>query len=314
MDVTGIWIIKLPMDLQIFNDFYGTELTNFEFKVRDANCELIKETDRIVNKIKVSITIGLNENLYPYSGFDEYNKYYCDNDKMDKVIEFTDKMELEVASIVENLLDGFVRYASGLPHEIYDGHSFITEHTVEFSPQLFGNSHNNADIRDSRSLNNEELDKAIHYATKEKDYLDLSWKFLCEAEENIYMAKYEMAIINMGIMAEYLVTSKLSSILKEDGRFKKREHANKADKGFVDKYFRFGLPEINCPLPEEEILEAIKIIYLARNKIVHRKKNAVQSFEELDLDFEETKMSAIMRDLFLYSNKLHRYFEKLECK
>lgn len=122
------------------------------------------------------------------------------------------------------------------------------------------------------------LSKAVSYANKEKNYLDNAWYYLRDAEHYIDFGKFEMDIVNMATMLEFVIKFQLKGYLNRNGYYKLKTHKDNVCNlyggrpSFTNRYFRYGLGLITDKTLDENMLNTIDLIYTARDKIAHGKR------------------------------------------
>lgn len=312
MKIKGIWIIELPILLSLHSDFYDKDCTLHNFEINDVSCDFLEsEKYNALDRIKVEINRDMNDNIYPYYTKDVKGQWVCDDDKMREVILFSNKMENEVRLIVEDVLDGISKYSGATATRIHDGEDFITKHQIVFEPPILGIVGNRINGKGNWFVADDELNLAIEYATREKSHLDIAWKFLNESDYFLDMGKYEMSLINMAVMIEILVTTRLSSMLNESGYFKDSKLQKKhSRKSFVEKYFCFGLTSIGLDLPDEDLLESVDIIMKTRNKIMHKGKTLSEAFSDIGYIIEPKDLPFHIHGFHQDSEQIYEYFSK----
>jgi len=164
-------------------------------------------------------------------------------------------------------------------------------------------------------LDDEILNASITFATKDKELIDNAWFLLREAEHLTEIGNYELALINMAIMIEFLITYKLKDIINDNGYFGtsysdelKERYKNPS---FVDKYFRYGLGLIGNQRPSDELLETIDYIYKVRNKLAHGKQLYTIKFIK-DNEITPYNIGEIWNDLLISVNEIYYFFRDFE--
>ncbi|MEA4825149.1 MAG: hypothetical protein VB130_00720 [Clostridium sp.] len=289
MRVKAIWIVDLPLKFCIGNNFKKTQLTQFSFNIDEINFILLKNfSENIIEKVKIIMFENYDDNYLPSFKNIEY------------LSEFQDKISYKAGKAMQSFLDGFSKTTNSEYYQIFDGEDFTTPYTLDIIPNIMkGNSTNNG-IDRLIYLDDDTLKKSINFACKEKNTLDIAWYFLKEAEHLIYIGKYELSLINMAIMIEFLVTSQLSSFLDNQGHFKNRNKHSKEiaqrygeRPTFCEKYFKYGLQLVTSEILSDNILNTIDFIYKVRDKLAHGKK-----LQDIKLLKEVLTNEYQMKDLF----------------
>lgn len=314
MDVKGVWTVELPIQLSVFNSFENSELTIFDFEIKGVACKLLKNCDeRIIDRIQVTIISELDDELYPYWNNDENRNNEFDKTKMIEIMKFVDEMQRDVANIIEDFINGFTKSSGGIATRIFNGEDFITKYKMTFEPTLFAEGNHDPTGKERWCISDSEMKLAIEYASKEKDDLDIAWTFLNESEYFADMGKYEVAIINIAIMIEFLVTSKLNGILKVDGKFRdKKVQIKMGGKSFVERYFKYGLNELGYPLPKDYILEMTDIIIKVRNRVIHRKMKVIEALYDVGYIIDTSDLKFHILGFCNDAEVLYKYFVELK--
>jgi hypothetical protein len=269
MRVKGTWVVYLPFTFLKGNSSKQTSLTNLEFQIHSLDCELLMKKDtNVIDRIKVIIE-------------DEYDEQYLPSyEHMEYLTEFENNMQFKVCNAIQDFVDGFSNHTDYIYFRVFDGNSFTTKHEFRIEPNICNGDDDGNDFDNGLDFDDEALNGSIAFANKEKNYLDLAWYYLRDAEHFIDVGKYEIAIINMAIMLEFLINTKLKDYLDDKGSYKdqihkdyiKNNYCNNGWPSFADKCYRYGLTIVDGKTFDEEILETIDIIYKTRDKIAHGKK------------------------------------------
>jgi len=266
MKVQAIFNVELPLRFCIGNDFKKTPLTQFLFSIDDIHFELVKNVDKnIIEKVIVKLADDYDDNFLPSDTNYEYLQ------------QFKRSITYKASSTLQKFLDGFSKSKNGSNYfQIFDGEDFITPYKVEISPNIMmGNSNGNCK-RGCSYLDDETFNASITFATKEKELIDNAWFMLREAEHLTEIGNYELALINMAIMIEFLITAKLTDFIDENGYFLSSYSAEFKKQyktpTFVEKYFLYGLSLLGDQKPSHDLLESIDYIYKVRSKLAHGKR------------------------------------------
>lgn len=225
--------------------------------------ELLKNPETaLIDKVKIQVTEEYDESFLP--PFENLNY----------LSSFSNNLTYKAGTAIQRFFDGFSRHTDDVYHQIFDGEDFIMPYNYSIEPNLLSGSGNSANGH--YYLDDEILNKSIQFANQKKDVLDNAWYLLRDAEHSMEMGKYEISIIYMAIMIEFLVISQLSDYLDDNGNYKE-PHKTKIEQSygrrpsFVDKHFRYGLPLITDNKLPEEVLISTDFIYRVRNKLAHGK-------------------------------------------
>ena len=304
MLVKNIWFIELPFNLQIHNDFYNTGLSNYKFDFDDIKIELIiSKSKKSTNEIKITI-IG------------EYSDDYLPaHEHMDCLIEFNHDMTIETGVLVQKFFDGVSRYTVNDDITIFDGRDFCVKYQFEMEPPLLNASYS-LDDRDTFNLNDSNILEVKDYVNRKPNTIDNVWNLLKEAENAYEYGKYAIAILNMAMMLELLITSKLQKFLNTNGRFKKELGEKLISEfgkrpSFACKYYVFGLKLITDQVLDDDLIESVSNVYRLRDKIAHGYSLfEIKLIEELEIDelnckdyicFEVNQMYKIIKFIELLS-------------
>lgn len=269
MKVIGTWTIFLPLTFHCGDDFKGTSLTNTKFTIHDVECELLISANiDYFDRIKATIK---GEYIDAFLPAFQNHKYMS---------EFVKNMSFEVGKSIQDFLDGFSKSRDYIYFRVFDGEDFTTKYEFDITPNICDGAYNGDENKKGVYLDDDVLSKSVIYANKEKDYLDNAWYYLRDAEYFIDVGKYEMAIINMATMLEFVIKFQLKDYLDYRGSFKSQIHKENIEKAygnagypsFANKYYVYGLSLIvKIPL-DEEVIMVVDSIYTARDKIAHGKR------------------------------------------
>lgn len=301
MKVHSIWEVFLPLQFTVGNKFNNSKLNQFSFEIDGVNFELLrkKETD-LIDRMKIEL----------YEEYDE--KFSASHEQFDYISDFYKLVAFRAGLVAQKFLDGFSRNTDDENHQIFDGEDFITRYKFYTSPNIFIGSGNNGE-EGAYYLDDELLINSIDFATKSKSVLDISWYLIRDAEHSMELGKYEISLIYMAIVIEFLITSVLTGFLTSTGEFKSQKHKEKIKElygnkpSFVDKYFNYGLSLLTDEKLSDEVLNFIYFIYRVRNKLAHGK----QLFEIRDIkdnNINELNVKSYWFDLINKTTEVHNFF------
>lgn len=247
MRVKAVWVVSLPFIFKWEEDL-GTDL---KYKIEEVNIKLI-ERDKVINKAEITL-------------YHEYEGGYLG--------DFDDEISLRAGRAFQLFMDGYFHSTNGIFYQIFDGEDFLIPYTLKTIPNLYA-------AKESQNtkifhLNNDILSKSVVFANKEKDVFDNAWYLICDAENNVDLGKYDIALLVMAITLEYMIKSLLGhDLLNSDGSFRevyKQElevQYGERRISFSDRYYRYGLSKLSKCL-EEGLLKDIDFIFKVRNKLAH---------------------------------------------
>ena len=305
MRVRAVWIVKLPLKFYVGNNFNKTPLTKFVFNVDDMNFELLKSSENTIERVKITLFEEYDDNFLPSYENSNY------------LSEFINKLSYKASKTMQRFLDGFSKTTNAEYYQIFDGEDFTTPYELEISPNIMTGSGIDEVSNECIYLDDETLTKSINFISKEKNTIDNAWYFLRDAEYLIDIGKYEISLINMAIMIEFLVKAQLSNFLDDNDYFIKVHARNiksiYGDKAsFVERYFRYGLTLVTEKYLSDDIHDTIDFIYKVRNKLAHGKKlQDLKMVNENDDLVNENEMSHLFKQLFNNVVEIYNYFYDL---
>lgn len=263
MKVVGEWIVELPLFIRTGDKFKKTELTQFSFKIKEVDVELlINKNTNYIDRVKIIVEDEYDDSYLPsHQHFEYLHKFY-------------DQITYKAGNTIQRFLDGFSRHTSDENYLIFDGQDFITEYQAEIIPNILSSSGNDLNEKHYRNFDDENLRYAIDFATKDKTIFDNSWYILRDVESNLELGKYEICFLYLAIDVEMMIKSKLSDFLNDNGYFKNeyvmdiQELYGKYPR-FVEKYFLYGLTLITDKQIDEDIINSVDFIFKVRNKLAH---------------------------------------------
>lgn len=308
MIVKGIWIVFLPLTFHIGNEFKKTTLSNFRFELNGASCELLQNHENnTIDRIKLVI-----EDHYSHEHLPAHENF-------DYMSEFERRMSFTVSKTVQDFLDGFSKSTNSVYYQIFDGRDFITKYSFEIQPNICSGSSGGDEIERGIYLDDKDLESTIAFASKEKSFFDNAWFYLRDAEHLIEVGKFEIALINLANMLEFLVKVQLRDLLDDNGRFKDKQHKDKiielfgqdGNPSFADKYYNYGLKLIGGLSLPKELLDTVDLIYKTRNKLAHgyrlNETKLISENEVLDYNYH-LLLHSLLNDCI----ELYNYFHDLQ--
>lgn len=261
MKAIATWVVDLPIRFSTSNEIKRTSLSKLSYNINNVDVDLlINPKTQLVEKVKIQISEEYDESFLPSYKNIEY------------LSDFSNSLTYKAGSAIQSFLDGFSKHTDDKYHHIFDGEDFITPYRFSIQPNILSGSGNNGNSY--YFLDDEIINKSIEFANKKKNIMDNAWYLIRDAEHSMEIGKYEISIVYMAIMLEFLVASHLSLYLKEDGTYK-QPHKTKIEKiygkrpSFANRHFKYGVSLITDHKLPDDIILSVDFIYKMRNKIAH---------------------------------------------
>lgn len=306
MKVQAIFTVELPLRFCIGDDFKKTLLTQFRFSIDDIHFELVKNLDKnTIEKVIIRLNSDYDDIFLPSYTHIEY------------LSQFQRTITYKASSTLQKFLDGFSKHKNtNNYYRVFDGEDFTTPYKVEVRPNIMSGNSNGNSKRGCSYLDDEKLNASITFATKDKDLIDNAWFLLREAEHLTEIGNYELALINMSIMIEFLVTSKLTDFINDNGYFRS-SYSDELEKrygkrpSFVERYFLYGLSLLGNQGPSDELLETIDYIYKIRDKLAHGKQLYTIKLIR-DNEITPYNIGEIWNNLLIDINEIYYFFRDFD--
>lgn len=301
MNVTWTWVICLPFKIKLKEP----KAEELNFKIHDIDCQLLVNHDTgLIDRIRIEIESEYSDDQLPA------------HEHLDYMSDIQDRMIFRVSGTIQDFVDGFSKMTDSTYYQIFDGEDFITSYEFWTSPRICNGGYN-ADGHEHFLGDIDVLRKSAEYANKEKGYIDNAWHLLRVSEHFIDVGNFEMAIINMATMLEYLVKVPLSKYLDNDGYFKGKKHKDiitaKYGQGrrpsFVDKFYKYGLSLITKVKLDSQTLKIVDEIYRTRDKIAHGKRLSETPLIRM-YHIEPNEYKDFLEDLYESCVDVYDFFHK----
>lgn len=304
MKIDGIWIVELPIKLNIGNKFKSTPLTQFCFELDNIKYELLKNKDKnYIDKLKISFSEEYDDK---YAYLEGYNEYLDD---------FIDRISYRISKIAQRFMDGFSKAIHGEYYQIWDGKDFATNYEFQISPGILSGGFSQGIISsdDIYNFDDDIFNKSIAFTLKDNGVLDNAWFFYRDAEHMADIGRFDLSILNMAMMFEFLVKYILRDYLDENGRYIDDTHRENIKSlfgksaTFKERYFDYGLHLVTTQLLPKSLLDSIDFIYKVRNKLAHGKRlEEINYIKEVGI--EEYKIKDFFHDLLNDTVEVYNYF------
>lgn len=307
MRTHSTWEVFLPLNFFVGNKFKKAPLSQFVFEIDGVRIELLrKEADEtMINRLRIDL----------YQEYDE--RYLPSHEHHEYLSNFINLVTSRAGVATQKFLDGFSRNTTDEEHKIFDGDDFLTRYKFRIEPHIASGSGNNRGR--AYNLDDKILTKSINFAKKQKGVLDNSWYLIRDAGHSIELGKYEISLIYMAIVSEFLIKSALSRYLNNNGYFKSPHHEENVknlfgeNASFADRYYLYGLTLLTNKKLPHEVLEYIDFIYKIRNKLAHGK----QLFEINLLKqngINESNIRGYLYDFLNNVTEVHNFLFDLNCE
>ena len=329
MNVKAFWDVQLPVK---FNSGYkfkpdkiiGLKQTTFTPKpinIDDCLIEMIKDKNNgFYESVKIITDTEYDDNFLPV----DLNRQYLS--------EFMDRLERKTSNAMQLFLDGFSYATNDEYYQITDGQDFITRYTVRFEqPEIaFEGSRYSGNQMDCRNIDDEDFEKSVIFANREKTVQDNAWYLLRDAEHFLWNGKYALSVLNMAMTIEMLIKSRLSKYLDSKDQYlndAKKQYKvfaslySQDNEGesptFAAKYIEFGLKHNGDPkISEDEaeyykLINSLNVVFHLRNKIVHGLTlSEAPLMKEWGID--TNTISELVHSLFLDTDTVYRFLINLK--